>query len=214
MADRLNHYEAAFEAYVRHHHVPCIATRENMRSFSGWSDENSLKSLDFIIFGKKTAPQLPWEAADTAKNEQNFQFVRAEPKKSELLAQIPLQKISWLVDIKGRKFPSGQKNKQFWANWVTEDDLVCLTRWENIFGQNYFGLLVFAYQVVSDLAPLEASRLFQFRDELYAFIGVPLATYLSHCRQRSARWRTVSMPVEAFRQNALPLDELLGLLNN
>lgn len=212
MADRLNHYEAAFEAYIRHHAIPCIATRENSRSFPGVADEKSLKTLDFIIFGKKNSVTLPWEMQNSGHEDQSVPISDAEPTKRELLSQIPLQNVSWLVDIKGRKFPSGQKQKQFWANWVPEDDLISLTRWENIFGRNYFGLLVFAYLITGDLAPLEMSRLFTFREQLYAFIGMPLATYLAHCKPRSARWRTVSLPTQSFRENALPLDELLGIL--
>ena len=213
MADRLNPYEAAFEAYVRHHEIPCIATRENSRSFPAWREDKTLKSLDFIIFGKKNPVTLPWEIQHSAESGEDFRIIQAEETKKELLSQVSLQNISWLVDIKGRRFPSGQKQKQFWANWVTEDDLISLTRWENIFGKNYFGLLVFVYLITGDLAPLEQSRLFSFRDQLFAFIAVPLSTYRTHCRPRSTRWQTVSMPVNDFRQHAIPLDEMLGILN-
>ena len=32
--------------------------------------------------------------------------------------------ITWLVDVKGRRFPSGEdQNRQYWKNWSTCDDL-------------------------------------------------------------------------------------------
>jgi glutamyl-tRNA synthetase len=31
--------------------------------------------------------------------------------------------VSWLVDVKGRRFPSGDEQKQYWKNWSTRDDL-------------------------------------------------------------------------------------------
>ena len=33
-----------------------------------------------------------------------------------------------LVDVKGRRFPSGDEQKQYWKNWSTRDDLVSLAR--------------------------------------------------------------------------------------
>ena len=74
MANRDNHYEAAFEAYLRSHDVPYVAVDEAKRSLL--SDGGSLKSLDFIV----SSP------GDT----------------------------TWLVDVKGRRFPSGDETKQYW----------------------------------------------------------------------------------------------------
>jgi hypothetical protein len=46
--DRSNHYEAAFEAFLRWHRLSYIAVDETRRSFLG---ETNVKSLDFIVFG-------------------------------------------------------------------------------------------------------------------------------------------------------------------
>lgn len=47
MADRSNHYEAAFEAYIRTRRVPCVAIDEAKRSLA---PEGGLKSPDFLLY--------------------------------------------------------------------------------------------------------------------------------------------------------------------
>jgi hypothetical protein len=49
MANRANHYEAAFEAYIRSLRVPCVAVDEAKRSFFG---DEGLKNPDFILYPK------------------------------------------------------------------------------------------------------------------------------------------------------------------
>src|SRR5437868_6640706 len=136
MTKRDNHYEAAFEAYLRRLRVPYVAVDETRRSMAG---ERSLKSLDFIV-----SPA----AAEGA----------------------------WLVDVKGRRFPSGRQ-KRFWKNWSTRDELVSLAHWEQIFGPRFTSALVFAYNIVGELAPLPAERLFEFRGGRSAFLAVRLDQY-------------------------------------
>ncbi len=46
MAQRDNHYEAAFEEYLRLRQVPYVAVDEAKRSVTG---DGSMKSLDFIV---------------------------------------------------------------------------------------------------------------------------------------------------------------------
>jgi hypothetical protein len=168
MANRENHYEAAFEAYLRSRLVPYVAVDEARRSC--WS-EGSIKSLDFIVS--------------------------------------PPGRASWLVDVKGRRFPSGEQ-KQYWKNWSTRDDLLSLAQWERLFGEQFGGLFVFAYNVVGDRAPLPADDLFEFRGGVYAFIGIRLNEYARHARPISPRWDTLAMPTGQFRQLAAPIDRFFG----
>jgi hypothetical protein len=111
--------------------------------------------------------------------------------------------ITWLVDVKGRLFPSGTQ-KQYWRNWSTHDDLISLTRWEQLFGSSARGLLLFAYQVVGDRAPLPPDELFCHRDRWYGFVGIELRHYAAAARRLSPKWDTVTMPVGEFRQLAAP----------
>lgn len=47
MADRSNHYEAAFEGFVRSLRIPCVAVDEAKRALSG---PIALKSPDFLLY--------------------------------------------------------------------------------------------------------------------------------------------------------------------
>lgn len=170
MADRHNHYEAAFEAYLRQLRVPYIAVNETRRSLL--PEGASLKSLDFIV--PSAGPTV------------------------------------WLIDVKGRRFPTGQKNPQYWTNWCTQEELESLDQWEHMFGRSFQGLLVFAYWIVGNRSPLPAEQLFRFRDQTYGFLGIPLFDYQASSRQRSLRWQTVSIPVKEFRNRARPVCEFLG----
>ena len=166
MAKRENHYEAAFEAWLRVRRIPYLAVDETKRSLA---EGHSLKNLDFVV----SPPSLPH---------------------------------SWLVDVKGRRFPTG---KSYWKNWVTAEELQSLASWEGLFGDRFSGLLVFAYNVVGNLAPLPADELFAFRGGLYGFIGIRLEHYASWAKPLSPRWGTVSVPTERFRSLAQGVDQLL-----
>ena len=168
MANRENHYEAAFEEYLRARQIPYVAVDEAKRS--RWAD-GSIKSLDFIVS--------------------------------------PLGQASWLVDVKGRRFPSGEQ-KHYWKNWSTRDDLVSLAQWERLFGENFGGLFVFAYNVVGDRAPLPAEELFAHRGGLYGFVGVRLREYAYYARPISPRWDTLAIPTQRFRELAAPVDVFLS----
>ena len=166
MAKRDNHYEAAFEAWLRWLRVPYVAVDESHRAAAG---ERTLKSLDFIV-----SPV-------------------AKPG-------------SWLVDVKGRQFPTAKC--QYWRNWSTADELTSLASWEELFGPRFTGLLVFAYNVIGDQAPLPAEELFQYRGSLYGFVGIRLDHYTSFSRPLSPRWGTVTVSIPRFRALARPAREL------
>jgi hypothetical protein len=164
---RENHYELAFEEFLRERKVPYVAVDESRRSLQG---DDSLKSLDFIVSSSCG--------------------------------------IRWLVDVKGRRFPSGLK-KQYWKNWSTRDDLVSAGRWEQMFGDCFRGLFVFAYNVRGSRSPLPAEQLFTWRDRVYGFVAIPTAQYAMHARVLSPKWNTVMMPVRRFRSLAVPLERVL-----
>jgi hypothetical protein len=163
---RDNHYEAAFEAFLRAHRWPYVAVDEARRSLAA---DGSLKSLDFIVS--------------------------------------PAGALSWLVDVKGRRFPSGDEHHQYWKNWSTRDDLRSLAAWQHHFGERFCPVLVFAYLLVAGRSPLPREKLFEFRARHYGFLGVRLADYIAHARPLSERWDTVAMPTALFRRAARSIDE-------
>ena len=118
---------------------------------------------------------------------------------------------SWLIDVKGRRFPSlSGEGKQYWKNWSTRDDLRSLAAWQRLFGPGFQSLFVFAYDVLGDRAPLPAEQLFEFRGNWYGFVGLKLEDYAFYARPISLAWDTVAMPTARFRQLAKPLDSLFA----
>jgi len=170
MADRDNHYEAAFEEFLRSKGLPYVAVDEAKRSVL--ADGRSIKSLDFIVSS--------------------------------------LGEITWLVDVKGRRFPSGDETRQYWKNWSPREDLESLGQWESLFGESFRGLFVFAYNIVGDRAPLEPEELFEHRGALYGFVGIRLCEYVELARPISPSWDTVAMPTADFRRLARPLDSFFS----
>jgi hypothetical protein len=118
---------------------------------------------------------------------------------------------SWLIDVKGRRFPAAHERRQCWKNWTTRDDLRALAAWERLFGEGFQGLFVFAYAIVGDLSPLPAEQLYAFRGQWYAFVGVRLCDYACYARPISTAWQTVALSSQRFREIARPLDELLAV---
>jgi hypothetical protein len=169
MAKRDNHYEAAFEAYLRERRIAYVAVDEARRSHLG---EGSLKNVDFLV-----------SPADGA---------------------------TLLVDVKGRRFPSGQSSPQYWRNWTTWDDLRSLARWQDRLGEGSLALFGFVFHVVAERSPLPPEQLFTFRDRRYAILAVRVADYIRFARPLSAKWQTASIPAKVFRQAAIPFDEFLG----
>jgi len=243
MVKRENHYEAAFEAYLRQQRLPYVAVDEAKRSRLS---DRSLKSLDFIVsrervIGSQVAGEdLPVELADRSRDDdflprgfESHDFIKddiaggsgpggladrwgvVEEREAAVAAPPaaalgrPSQThgtISWLIDVKGRRFPSGGRQRQYWKNWSTRDDLISLHRWQNIFGHSSRALFVFAYNIWGDRSPLPAEQLFSFRGGLYGFVGIELADYVRWARPISQAWGTLAMPSHAFRQLAAPLE--------
>ncbi len=169
MANRDNHYEAAFEAYLRWRGIPYVAVDEARRSVL--ADGRSIKSLDFLV----SSPG----------------------------------RITWLIDVKGRRFPSGDETKQYWKNWSPREDLESLAQWEAVFGERFRALLAFAYNIVGDRAPLGPEQLFEHRGALYGFVGIELSSYAALARPISPSWDTVAMPTADFRRLARPIEAFL-----
>ncbi len=167
---RSNHYEAAFEAYLRERRVGFIAIDETKRSILG---RQNIKSADFIIVGPETAKLV--------------------------------------VDVKGRKFPSGTSGGRTWQNWAEEQDIDGLTRWATEFGASFRAVFAFVYQIQPpyELTP-GTPDLFRFHDKTYLMRAIGVAEYRLHMRVRSVKWGTVHLPVEAFRAMVRPFSEFLA----
>jgi hypothetical protein len=145
-------------------------------------------------------------------------YVAVDESKRSLLSDETLKSLdfmvaapgggTWLVDVKGRRFPSGQQ-KQYWRNWSTRDDLRSLAQWEQLFGPRSQALFVFAYKIVGRRAPLPAELLYPFRGALLGFVGIRLCEYVPHARLISPKWQTVGLSTRRFRELAEPFENFL-----
>ncbi len=165
MALRGNHYDAAFEAFLRTRRTPYVAVDEQRRALL---EQQSLKSMDFIVYSQKGA--------------------------------------NLLVDVKGRRFPSGDpESGHRWENWATAEDVPALLKWQEVFGTDFRAVLVFAYHIVSEAERGKFDEVFAFRDRDYAFYGVWADDYREAMQTRSESWQTVSVPSGAFRELRSPI---------
>ncbi|MEQ8846900.1 HYExAFE family protein [Botrimarina sp.] len=171
MAKLHNHYEAAFEAYLRSRRLAYVAVDERRRAVE---PAGTLKSVDYIV--SPADPHAP----------------------------------RWLVDVKGRRFPSGQRRPRYWRNWTSEEELDSLVEWERRFGFGFESVLVFAYELVADRAPTPPEEVYYWRGRPYAFVAVRAGDYRRAARRLSRRWRTVTVPAPEFRRLATPVAAALA----
>lgn len=115
----------------------------------------------------------------------------------------------WLIDIKGRRWAARPPGRQArWENWVTLDDLDGLTQWQQVFGEGYRALLVFAYAIdAEDIPPAEIVH--DFEGTRFAFAGIPMDEYRARARLRSPKWGTVCMPRREFADAVRPIADWL-----
>ena len=134
-------------------------------------------------------------------------FAGARIKSFDFLVYRP-GRPGWLVDVKGRKFPyQGKSGKRYWENWVTDDDLEGLRRWEGVFGAEFVPGLVFVYWLVKPALREPTKEVHVFRNEYYSFLWISAKEYAAHARRRSPRWQTVSVPSQKFRSLVRPVHE-------
>src|SRR5690606_15377835 len=70
------------------------------------------------------AKQVPYVADDETRR---ASLAADSPKSLDYIVSAA-HGAPWLVDVKGRLFPSGEQ-RQYWKNWSTRDDLVSLAQW-------------------------------------------------------------------------------------
>jgi hypothetical protein len=141
----------------------------------------------------------PWMGDSPVKS---LDFVVFSPAGSRLV-----------VDIKGRRFPTGPaaRPRRVWECWSTRDDVEGLGRWADLWGGDFRGLLVFAYHVLPSVElPPETEDVWPFRGRRYLLRAVDVAEYRRHMRPRSPRWQTVTLPRPVFRSVVRPLHHFTG----
>src|SRR4051812_46547885 len=117
-----------------------------------------------------------------------------------------------LVDVKGRRFPGGTKDRprRVWETWSTREDVDGLDRWTERFGSGYQALLVFVYRIQPTvLLPLGTPDLWLWHDRFYLLRAVAVGDYRRHMTVRSPKWCTVMLPSAAFRDVVRPFRDFV-----
>ena len=166
---RHNHYDTAFEAYLRSIQKPYVAVDEKQRAL--WN-QSSLKSMDFIVYSSGT---------------QNL-----------------------LIDVKGRKRTSPHE-AGCRENWATRDDIECLIQWQQLFGDHFRALLVFAYSNDDSIQLTNPNEkdLFPFREKQYSFFGIWVDDFQKKMKIRSQSWDTVSLATTDYKKLRAPFGTFL-----
>jgi hypothetical protein len=152
---------------------------------------------------------VPYVAVDEAKR---ALFGRAKLKGFDFLVYSH-NGPNLLVDVKGRQLLGGKSLQ----TWTTERDVDDLEQWEQVFGDDFRAVFAFTYwtgggeedgQAALPSMPQEPGG-FEHGKRRYRLLGVGLADYRKHMRRRSAKWKTVAIPAQEFRQVATPMDDWL-----
>ncbi len=112
-----------------------------------------------------------------------------------------------ILDVKGRKH-TGQSGNVM-QNWVTQEDIDSLQSWQAVFGSGFEPIFVFVMWCQAPPPDMLFHDMYEFSGKWYALLAVKLSDYRKHMRPRSAKWRTVHVPAEAFRNITHPLTKLL-----
>ncbi|MEQ9616707.1 MAG: HYExAFE family protein [Phycisphaerales bacterium] len=180
MPRRRQHYEQAFESYLRQHRVPFISVDEARRSLLPESAAlklecdgrgSTLKSFDFVIYDEA---------------------------------------VNYLVDVKGRKIPvqgsaSKPATRSRLQTWVTEDDVRSLETWEGLFGEGFRPVFVFLYWCEAPPPDGLFVEVFEFHGRWYAPRAVGVREYAARMRVRSPKWGTVHLSTKDFDEVSRPL---------
>lgn len=142
---------------------------------------------------------------------------------------------SFVVDVKGRRHPSGSASSPAasqsvggfpgpwdlertprlkaggtWECWVTLDDLDGLSRWSRRLGPGWDGLFLFAYWLDDAIHVPAGPDLFWHEGRRYLFRCARLLEFRQAMRVRSRSWGTVDLPVRAARRVIKPLGQVPG----
>jgi len=147
-------------------------------------------------------------------------YVMVDEKKRSLIADGSLKSLDFivsppqgdrlLIDIKGRQFPGSERSTTAkWNNWTPAADLKQISCWESLFGENFRGLLVFAYETDQPARFPELAPFFCHKERYYAFYGVWLDDYRRRTRMRSHSWETVDLSAQDYRELRFRIEDIL-----
>lgn len=181
MTGTRQHYERAFEVYLRRQGAPYVLVDDAKRAIlpegarpallDGEGREHRLKSFDAVVYGRES---------------------------------------HLLVEVKGRRVDLRRGGSGRRESWTTMDDVRSLMIWQELFGEGFGAVLVFMYGLDGPTALSGETGLHRFEGRVYAHRAVRLGDYTREMKVRRPRWGTVDLPAEAFDRISRPVLGLLG----
>lgn len=208
-----DHYQRAFEAYLREKRLPYVSVDEARRALL--PDGTALK-----LERPQPSPQPAARAPGHAGSLKSFDFVVYAPE-SNLLVEVKGRKVSRrrppAPPTMGRTTGQGRFDPSLAApartrleSWVTLDDVDSLRTWESLFGPGFTAVFAFVFWC-EEMSPSALFEEFIERDgRWYAIRCLVRADYESAMRTRSPRWRTVHVPPDSFDRLSRPLTDATG----
>ena len=115
-----------------------------------------------------------------------------------------------VAEVKGRKFKGVSFAKLTgFECWVTGDDIVGLTQWQNVFGPTHMAAFIFAYKIENIDVDFDGRDVYDFSNSRYVFFAIKLDDYVKFMKVRSPKWQTVTLSADKFRQCAVQMQSPL-----
>lgn len=176
---RRNHYEAAFEAFLRELRLPYVAVDETKKAlFSG----SKLKSFDFVVYSRN-GPNLLVDV----KGRKAVGDAGGGAAGASLQTWASRQDVD---DLSQWERIFGEGFKALFGFVFEVDPVLAPPPGHFVYRQG-------------EGAPAAS------RERHYLMLGVDLGDYRNHMSRRSVKWDTVAMPAGDFRQLARPIGEWL-----
>ncbi len=154
------------------------------------------KRIPFILVDQSKRPEFNQESV------KNFDFLLRGQSDNPVL-----------VELKGRTFHgtrlAGLKGLD---GWVTLEDVEALSCWQSCFQSqkpNATAVFVFVFRFEHIDVETDGHAVYDFGDEKYLMLAVPLEKYRKRMKPRSRKWRTVTISADDFRQWAKPVDVII-----
>ncbi|MBC8378151.1 MAG: HYExAFE family protein [Planctomycetes bacterium] len=117
-----------------------------------------------------------------------------------------------LVELKGRTFHgaslAGLKGLD---GWVTLEDVEALSYWQSFFQREKPGsraFFVFVFRLEQIDVETDGQAVYDFENDRFLLLSVPLERYRACMKQRSPKWQTVTVSAEDFRRYAMPVRDV------
>ena len=168
---------------------------------------------------RDTTPNHYERAFENWLAEHRIKYGPVDEHKRAMYDQAPIKSFDFVIyksdgqiliaEVKGRRFRGASLAKLSGMEcWVTTADVDGLAAWQAVFGEGAKAYFVFAYRVEKVDVDFDGREEFSFEQSRYVFLAVGLDDYVRFMKQRSPKWKTVTLPAEKFRSCARNVGEL------